>query len=78
MTTARPRHASDRPEHALRIEDGRVICPRQGRVDIARCWRCPDYLGLSTGHVEALVCGTSFDPIDSTATARDPAAADAR
>ena len=78
MTAARSRHASDKPERALRIEDGRVICPRQGRVDIARCWQCPDYVGLSTGHIEDLVCGASFKSIDGRAqAARDQAAADA-
>jgi hypothetical protein len=77
MTTARSRHVSDRPERALRIDEGRVVCPRQGVVDIARCWGCPDYRGLSTGRVEGLVCAASFDTTDGPALARDDASSEA-
>lgn len=40
----------------LAVEEGRVICPRQGLVEIERCWDCPAYDGLSTGHIEGVVC----------------------
>jgi hypothetical protein len=63
MVPTRTRPATDGPERALRIDDGRVACPRRGRVDISRCWSCVDYRGLSSGHIEALVCGAS-DPVE--------------
>lgn len=61
MTVTRSRHASDGPERALRVDDGRVSCPRRGSVDIARCWRCPDYRGLSSGHVEGVLCAADSE-----------------
>jgi hypothetical protein len=78
MTRPGSRHVSDRPERALRIDDGQVICPRRGVVDIARCWRCPDYRGLSMGRVEGLVCGAPFETTDGPASLRDGAPGEAR
>jgi hypothetical protein len=78
MTTARSRHVSDRPERALRIDEGRVVCPRRGVVDIARCWRCPDYRGMSAGRVEGLICGASFEMTDVATYAGDDAPAEDR
>jgi hypothetical protein len=78
MTTARSRHVSDAPERALRIEDGRVICPRRGLVDISRCWQCPDYRGMSAGRVEGLICGASFEMTDGATYAGDDVPAEDR
>jgi hypothetical protein len=77
-TAARSRHVSDRPERALRIEDGRVICPRRGLVDISRCWQCPDYRGMSAGRVEGLICGASFEMTDGATYAGDDVPAEDR
>jgi hypothetical protein len=35
----------------LAVEDGEVVCPRQGAVDLELCWVCPAYGGLSWGRV---------------------------
>jgi len=52
------RRRSDRipSERTLAVEAGQVVCPRRGIVDLERCWRCPAYAGLSTGHIEGVVC----------------------
>jgi hypothetical protein len=40
----------------LVVEEGEVICPRQGVVDLERCWVCPAYGGLSEGRVQGVIC----------------------
>ena len=40
----------------LEVEAGQVVCPRQGIVDMERCWVCPAYDGLSAGRIEGVVC----------------------
>jgi len=40
----------------LVVEAGRVVCPRQGIVDLERCWVCPAYDGLSAGWIEGVAC----------------------
>ena len=48
---------ADRPsERTLAVEAGQVVCPRRGIVDLERCWACPAYVGLSTGHHEGVIC----------------------
>ena len=59
MTSKPSLTVAESSERVLRIDEGRVACPRRGPVDITDCWVCPEYLGLSTGHVEALLCGAS-------------------
>jgi len=55
---------SERRDRILAVEHGKVICPRQGVVDIARCWICPAYDGLSSGSCEGVVCRASaVDPV---------------
>jgi hypothetical protein len=63
-------------ERALRVERGRVMCPRRGAIDIERCWVCREYQGMSEGHVESLICGLSEDAVASGlwAAERDDAA----
>jgi len=46
----------------LGVEEGQVVCPRRGLVDIERCWVCPAFDGLSTGHYEGVVCRASLTP----------------
>jgi len=47
----------ERSEHRiLAVEDGQVACPREGLVDLERCWACPAYDGLSAGRIEGVVC----------------------
>jgi len=58
-------------ERALGVEAGQVACPRQGIVDIERCWVCPEYRGLSAGHVEALICGLSAESLASAVWSLD-------
>ena len=65
MDFIRHRHARPRNERVLGIEAGQVVCPRRGIVDIEDCWTCPAYHGLSTGHIEGLVCAT--DPMAALA-----------
>ena len=51
------RIAKEPSEHrVLAVEAGQVVCPRQGIVDMERCWVCPAYDGLSAGRVEGVVC----------------------
>lgn len=45
-----------RPDRVLPIEAGQVMCPRRGVVDLERCWICASYDGLSTGHLEGVIC----------------------
>ena len=52
-------------ERSLRVERGRVMCPRRGAVDIEQCWVCREYRGMSDGLVESLVCGLSDDAVAS-------------
>ena len=52
-------------ERALRVERGRVMCPRRGAVDIEGCWVCREYQGMSDGHVESLICGLSEEAVAS-------------
>jgi hypothetical protein len=40
----------------LAVEDGEVMCPRQGVVDLELCWICPAYGGLSSGRLHGVVC----------------------
>ncbi len=40
----------------LAVEDGEVVCPRQGIVDLELCWICPAYSGLSGGWVQGVIC----------------------
>jgi hypothetical protein len=40
----------------LAVEAGQVMCPRQGIVDVDRCWSCPAYDSLSSGWIEGVVC----------------------
>ena len=49
------------PSHdrTLAVEEGQVVCPRVGIVDIERCWICPAFDGLSSGHFEGVVCRSS-------------------
>ena len=52
-------------ERRLAVEDGQVVCPRRGIVDLETCWACPAYRGLTTGPREGVICGTEpvFFPI---------------
>jgi hypothetical protein len=43
-------------DRILAVEAGQVVCPRQGIVDMERCWVCPAYDGLSAGRIEGVVC----------------------
>jgi len=52
-------------ERVLRVERGRVMCPRCGPVDIDRCWVCREYQGMTEGSVESVVCGLSEDAVAS-------------
>jgi hypothetical protein len=52
-------------ERALRVERGRVMCPRRGVVDIEQCWVCREYQGMSDAHVESLICGLSDEALES-------------
>jgi len=45
-------------ERVLAVEDGQVVCPRRGVVDLEMCWVCPAYRGLTTGLREGVICGT--------------------
>jgi hypothetical protein len=40
----------------LAVEDGEVVCPRQGVVDLELCWVCPAYGGLSGGWAQGVIC----------------------
>lgn len=46
-------------DRILAVEAGQVVCPRQGIVDLERCWICRDYDGSSVGRVEGVVCNAN-------------------
>lgn len=48
----------------LAVENGRVVCPRAGIVDVEACFTCPSFEGFSGGRVEQLVC-TGLAPDES-------------
>ena len=51
------RISKERSQHRiLEVQDGQVVCPRRGIVDMERCWVCPAYDGLSGGRLEGVVC----------------------
>ena len=50
-------------ERVLVVEAGQVVCPRQGNVDMERCWVCPAYGGLSSGHIEGVVCEANLEDL---------------
>jgi hypothetical protein len=58
METHRNRRPPPTHERILAIEEGRVMCPRRGIVDLEDCWTCPAYRGMS-GWIEGLVCSTA-------------------
>ena len=47
----------------LAVDAGRVGCPRQGIVDVERCWACPDFDGLSGGRAEGVVCNANLEDV---------------
>ncbi len=47
----------------LAVEAGRVVCPRQGSVDLESCWACPDYDGLSGNRAEGVVCKADLEDV---------------
>jgi hypothetical protein len=57
-------------ERVLAVEDGQVVCPRRGIVDLELCWNCPAYRGLTTGMREGVICGT--EPVFMSIAARWP------
>jgi hypothetical protein len=46
----------------LAVEDGEVVCPRQGIVDLELCWICSAYGGFSGGRVQGVIC--TMNPAD--------------
>jgi hypothetical protein len=45
----------------LRVEAGRVMCPRRGSTDIEACFMCQDFEGFQDGPVERLICAANRD-----------------
>ena len=58
-------------ERVLAIEEGQVVCPRRGIVDLELCWNCPAFQGLTVGRSEGVICGT--EPVFLAVAARWPA-----
>jgi hypothetical protein len=40
----------------LPVDEGRVVCPQRGVVDVGRCLGCASYRGFRDGHRERLLC----------------------
>lgn len=59
-------------ERVLAVEEGQVVCPRRGIVDLEMCWACPAYLGLTTRLREGVICGA--EPVFLSMAARGPVA----
>jgi len=38
------------------VVNGRVSCPRRGRVDVLVCFACREGRGLTAGHQERVIC----------------------
>jgi hypothetical protein len=63
MKVRRPARSRSR-DRILTVEEGQVVCPRRGPVDIEWCWVCPAYDGLSAGASEGVVCrSTTMEPL---------------
>jgi len=58
-------------ERVLAVEEGQVVCPRRGIVDLELCWTCPAYQGLTTTAREGVICAT--EPAFMSIAARWPA-----
>jgi hypothetical protein len=48
----------------LPVDEGRVVCPQRGVVDVGRCLGCSSYRGFRDGHRERLVCAADGFPGD--------------
>ena len=44
-------------ERALAVEEGQVVCPRRGVIDLETCFACSQFRGFQEGITEDLVCG---------------------
>jgi len=49
----------------LMVEEGQLVCPRAGIVDVERCWICPAFDGMSGGHLEGVVCKANLADLRS-------------
>jgi hypothetical protein len=43
-------------ERVLAVEEGQVVCPRRGFIDIETCFACSRFRGFQEGITEDLVC----------------------
>jgi hypothetical protein len=57
VRSSRRSRPTQRYEQTLAVDDGQVSCPRQGLIDLGRCFQCPHFGGFQEGLTEALVCG---------------------
>jgi hypothetical protein len=51
-------------DRVLAVEAGQLVCPRQGLVDLERCWMCSAYAGLSTTRLEGVICRADLGDLD--------------
>jgi hypothetical protein len=44
-------------ERVLAVEEGQVVCPHRGVIDLETCFPCSRFRGFQEGITEGLVCG---------------------
>jgi hypothetical protein len=62
MRSSRRSRPTNRDERLLRVEAGRVACPRRGVIDLELCFVCPHFSGFQEGITDDLVCGHGSVP----------------
>ncbi len=62
MRSSHRSRPTNRDEQLLRVEAGRVGCPRRGVIDLELCFVCPHFSGFQEGITEDLVCGYESVP----------------
>jgi hypothetical protein len=56
MTSGRRTRSDATHERVLVVDEGQVVCPRRGTVDLELCFLCPRFRGFHEGITEGLVC----------------------
>jgi hypothetical protein len=61
MTSGRWTRPATSYEQVLVVDEGQVVCPRRGTVDVELCFICPRFRGFHEGITEGLVC--AYEPV---------------
>jgi hypothetical protein len=61
MASRRRARSNASHEQVLVVDEGQVVCPRRGTVDLELCFLCSRFRGFHEGITEGLVC--AFEPV---------------